>query len=388
MAKKSKPIDSIEKPEIFTFKEFDKIKSELSKDLKKLKPRKPRLPTEKRLKSMPEKKAEGVLDETKKMLKDQIELKLLQKTERELSQSIPPQPAANTQPQIVQAKPLQPPPPVPVFKGVTPKDLKGVDNEILEKYIRLKILEQKPDYAPFYQAQSQNNKKSDITEIVEVVKLLLEVREGNKSNQSSNGGEKDSIMKYMMEQQRLDREFQTEILKKMHENEIGQLLTKIDELEARANVNPFKWLKAKQDEMEDLKDLFGKTQGLDPKTRMELAHLKSDDKFRRLEFQEKTQEKALERGKASEFTELVKDGMKQFSETISKVVGGVVGKIGKEQLDSANLPSFVSIEQIEQNPQNFSPPLPVVNNPLLQQNHQQRTNKKKYGGGFQVSEPK
>jgi hypothetical protein len=401
MAKKKTPIDSDDSPEDFTFEEYDKIKEDLSKDLKKLKPRKPNLPSEKRLKSMAQKKTEGVLDEAKQMYKDQIELKLLQKQDRELNEAIkaqqPPPQQAPIQQSPPQQAPIQqsPPPQAPhatedeAFKNLKPKDLQGIDDDILEKYIRIKLLDKQPQMS---QLLSGNNKNTSLKEIVEIVSLIVDAKGGGGQKQSDS-----EMVKLMMDQQKQQADFQLKVLEKVYDDKEQKYLDKIAELEERANINPFAWLKHKKGEMEELKDLFGKAQAVDPKTRIELEQVKADNKLKTLEYRERMQEKALSKSNASEFTSLIRDGMKEFSDSISKAVGAAIGEMGKQQLENINIPPFIPIDQIDNQPQ-----IPIVN-PLLKdfslpQNQQpimtninppQPSNvKKQYGSGFKVHESK
>jgi hypothetical protein len=389
MAKKKKQTDTIEKPEIFSDRKLSEIKSDLSKEIKKLKPRKPNLPSQKRLRTMAQKKSEGVLDDAKKMYKDQIELKLLQKTDRELSLENNPPQTVNTQ---VQSTPMQKAPapaPAPqqvgsVFKNFSPKDLKGVDDEMLEKYIRMRIIEQKPEYAPFL---NESNKKSDLSELIQVMNMVVDLKTSNNPAQQTKNDD-SSIVKYMMEQQKQSNEMQMQFMQQQHEQREERLLEKIDELKSQTNVNPFAWLMNKKEEMDALRGLLVNGPNVDGATQVKLEEVKASNRLEKMKFQEKIADKRIDQNKASEFTELIKEGMKMFSETISQAVGSAVGQIGKQQLDNAQLPPFVPIEQIGDQTQfnlPVQPPIIPPQGPLYNPNVNQP--KKKYGG-FRVSETK
>ena len=381
--KKKKQIDSIEKPEIFSERNFNDIKSDLRKELKKLNPRKPSVPTEKRLTSMAQKKAEGVFDESKKMLKDQIEFKLLQKADRELTEGIRPTQTSPTQTNVVQAAPIpQTPPPQEddgMFKGMTPKDLKGVDNDILEKYMKFKIIEKNPGLAPYL---NDTNKKSDLREQLEVVKFVLDLKGDNNNNQNiaqqnQNTGNND-ILKYMMEQQNKTNEMQMKWIQERAAEREERLIEKIDELKQQGSVNPYEWLMNKKDELQALKGFLVEGPNVDGATQVHLEELKGDQELKRMKYNDKIAQHVSEQNKSSEFTTLIKEGMNTFSKTISEAIGGAIGQMGKQQLDSAQLPAFVPIEQIA----NQIGPIQPVN-----PNQVQQTNKKDYGG-FRVSETK
>ncbi len=397
MAKKKPQIES---PDNIQFEEIDKIKSELNKDLKKLKPRKPQLPSQKRLKSMAQKKTEGVLDDAKQMYKDQIELKLLQKTDKELEQAImgqqnPPQqnpPQQNPPQQVIQKSPLKQQTQTTedeAFKGLKPKDLMGIDDEILDKYLKIKLLDKRPELAHLL---DKDNKKSDLKDIIDIVSVILDARGGGGQKQSDS-----EMVKLMIEQQKQNMDVQIKMLEKLHEDKEEKLLDKIEELEQRANVNPFAWLKHKKGEMEELKDLFGKAQAIDPETRVKITQLKEDMKLKRLEAQERLQDKALEKNKVTEFTSLIRDGMREFSDSISKAVGAAIGEMGKQQLENINLPPLIPIDQVKNpgespgvNPllQNFSTAQeqqPILSTPKTSP---PPDTKKTYPGGFRISETK
>jgi len=379
MSKTPKSNESNEFSEIMSYKEFDQIKKDLSKDLKMLKPRKPNLPTEKRLTSMSQKKAEGVFDESKKMLKDQIEFKLLQKADRELTEGINPTQKTPTQPNVVQAAPIQQQSikqSDEMFKGITPKDLKGVDNNILEKYMKMKVIEQNPGLAPYL---NDTNKKSDLKELLEVVNLIVDLKGGNTNNQNvaqQTKSENESILKYMMEQQKETNKMQMEWMKQTHEEREERLLEKIDELKSQASVNPYEWLMNKKDELQALKGFLVEGPNVDGATQVHLEELKGDQELKRMKYNDKIAQHVSEQNKSSEFTTLIKEGMNTFSKTISEAIGGAIGQMGKQQLDSAQLPAFVPIEQIANQ---IGPIQPA-----------QQTNKKDYKdyGGFRVSETK
>ncbi|MHA1291094.1 MAG: hypothetical protein ACTSQJ_00330 [Promethearchaeota archaeon] len=405
------------KPDLLSNKEFDKLKADLGKELKKLKPRKPTTPSRKRLESMAQKKAEGSLDGIKKMIKDKIELEYLKKMESDLVSSSSSSKDKDTKIKITDTsskkkKKEKKKESDNLFSKLSPKDLKGLDDEALEKYLRLKAIEKDPSLGVLF----LNNKKdtsNDIRDLIELVKFL---------NEQSGSSEKKSIIDKIKEQKLIERllgnnkkqddlhlkyifkmqEQQMKLLKEIYKEKENLWKEKLEDLEARVDQNPLDWLKNQKETMELLRSFFGGIKPSDIEAQLKLKKAEQDFQLKLKEWEAKQREEIMKHNKSAEMTSLIKTGFQDFSQMISKAIGEAVGKVGKEQLSNIGTGAMptIPIEQVEQNINKTSlpdinafSPLPsnlnLQTEPILKTSslspNEDLNSKKKYKG-FRISE--